>query len=199
MGNLKGEYKHRKNLEWSTKGLHSRVKSLVSKNPCKLLDVGAGTGNLANLFYNEGYDVTVVDIENFLINKNLKFKKMDLNDSWPLKKETYNLVLATEIIEHLENPRHFIREIKRVLKRKGLAIITTPNIFNWRARIYYSLKGLIWGFRKKDYLKSGHITPITVYDFKRIAEEENLKIEKITYNNSDNSFLGANIIVLLRK
>ena len=74
MGNLKGEYKHRKNLEWSTKGLHSRVKSLVSKNPCKLLDVGAGTGNLANLFYNEGYDVTVVDIENFLINKNYNYQ-----------------------------------------------------------------------------------------------------------------------------
>ena len=48
--------------------------------------------------------------------------------SHPEATGAFAVVLAVEIIEHLENPYHFMRELERVLAPEGIAIITTPNI-----------------------------------------------------------------------
>jgi len=196
---LKGKYKERKNLEWSTPGLHKRILELISAKKGTALDLACGSGNLINGLIQKGYEVIGVDIENFLFDKKIKFKKADLNKRFPFKNNSFTLVTATEIIEHLENPRHFFKELKRILKKDGLAIVSTPNLLNWKARTYYPLRGIIWGFRKKDYEISGHITPVTKYDFKRICDEEKLKIERITYNNSNKEFFGDNLIIIIKK
>ncbi|KKM69280.1 hypothetical protein LCGC14_1452370 [marine sediment metagenome] len=199
MKKVKGNYSGKSSLEWSTLGLHKRVLSLIKENGGIALDVGCGSGSLANCLIEKGYNVIGSDIENFLKFSKVKFNKSDLDEKWNFEDDSMDLITAIEIIEHLENPRHFIREIKRVLKIGGKAIISTPNIFNWKARIYYPLKGIIWGFRKMDYEISGHITPITKYDLERICGEEKLKIELITYDNSDKELKGNNLIVIIKK
>ncbi len=200
MKKLKGKYDGRNEKEWSTSGLHQKILDLIPKvEEGTAVDLACGSGNLANGLTEKGYNVLGVDIKNFLTNKNINFKKMDLDSDWKIKSESAELITATEIIEHLENPRHFIREIKRILKDKGIVIISTPNIFNWKARIYYPIKGIIWGFREEDYKISGHITPITKYDFQRICSEERMNIKKITYNNSEKELFGDNLIVIIKK
>ena len=200
MKNVRGNYGERSSLEWSTMGLHKKIISLINPASKKILDLGSGTGNLGQLLLKEGgEEVTCLDIENFLKFKGLIFKKTDLDKDWPIKSNYFDLITGTEIIEHLENPREFIRKIKLALKIRGTAVISTPNILNWKARIYYLIKGIVWGFREKDYLISGHITPLTKYDFKRICFEEGLKIKKITYDNSTLEFFGNNLIVIFEK
>lgn len=49
-------------------------------------------------------------------------------DRIPFDDDSFDMVFATEIIEHLNNPRHMLAEAQRVLKRKGVLIITTPNV-----------------------------------------------------------------------
>lgn len=200
MKKVKGEYTNRENLEWSSYGLHSKILNFIKNtNGSKALDVGCGTGMLGNKIALKGYDVYGIDIDNHLKYHNINFRRADLDLSWPLKDEFFHLVTATEIIEHLENPRHFIREIKRILRNKGIAIISTPNVFCWKGLLYYLLRNAIWGFGKNDYEINGHITPITEYDVRRICKEEGLNVKKIVYNNSSISLFGSNLIIIIEK
>ncbi len=47
--------------------------------------------------------------------------------SLPFKGESFDVVVSLEVIEHIEDQRGYLREIRRVLKEGGLAIISTPN------------------------------------------------------------------------
>jgi 2-polyprenyl-3-methyl-5-hydroxy-6-metoxy-1,4-benzoquinol methylase len=42
--------------------------------------------------------------------------------------EQFDVVVASELIEHLENPGFFLDSVKRVLKPDEFLVITTPNI-----------------------------------------------------------------------
>lgn len=57
-----------------------------------------------------------------------EFRIADLNDRVPLDAGTVDAIYANQVIEHIINPIDFLKEIKRVLKPGGTAILTTPNI-----------------------------------------------------------------------
>lgn len=50
-----------------------------------------------------------------------------IGESLPLKDESFDCVLMSEVIEHLEAPQNSIREAVRVLRPGGWLLITTPN------------------------------------------------------------------------
>lgn len=58
--------------------------------------------------------------------KNCAFRVMDAN-SLEFEDNQFDIVICSEVIEHLENPDIALGKIYRVLKKNGLAIITTPN------------------------------------------------------------------------
>jgi 2-polyprenyl-3-methyl-5-hydroxy-6-metoxy-1,4-benzoquinol methylase len=57
----------------------------------------------------------------------------------PFKSENIDKIICAEIIEHLINPKDMILEIKRVLKKNGEIIITTPNEFS-----FWGIYELFW-------------------------------------------------------
>ncbi len=181
------------------KNVYGRVLELMPEDKrLRILDAGCGAGEGSKRLLAKDYiNVIALDKEDKL-EIDVPFIKADLNKDLTFKKK-FDVIICQELIEHLENPRHLLRELKKILSDKGIIILTTPNIFCWKARIYYPLKRIIWGFREEDYKVSGHITPVTKYDFQRICNEENLKILRITYNNSDKEFFGNNLIVVIGK
>jgi len=94
-----------------------------------ILDLGCATGNFIALnpqiiegvesdpdsykiAKERGFNVSMLDVE----------KEMD-----KLASAKYEGVYAKHIIEHLENPLNFLKQIKRILKPDGKAVILTPN------------------------------------------------------------------------
>ncbi|MCH7910644.1 MAG: class I SAM-dependent methyltransferase, partial [Candidatus Hydrogenedentes bacterium] len=65
-------------------------------------------------------------------------------DMWapiPLKDASLDYILNSEGIEHISDQFAFLKECARVLKRKGILAITTPNLLSLRARVAFMLAG----------------------------------------------------------
>lgn len=97
----------------------------------KLLDVGCGTGWFSLRAIQEGAEVVSVDIGSSLLKKvseKCDSKKV-VSDilSLSIKDKVFDYILATEAIEHTNNPKNAIDEIRRVLKNNGTLIMTVPN------------------------------------------------------------------------
>jgi SAM-dependent methyltransferase len=65
------------------------------------------------------------------------FSKVDLNAALPWPDHSFEAILSTEGIEHLENHFSFLREMCRILKPGGLLVLTTPNITALRSRVRF--------------------------------------------------------------
>ena len=66
--------------------------------------------------------------------------KGDLNNRLPsMRVREFDVVIASQIIEHLHNTDMFVKEIYRVLKPEGYAVISTPNIAAWHNILYLLL------------------------------------------------------------
>jgi SAM-dependent methyltransferase len=71
---------------------------------------------------------------------------------------TFGLVTSVEVIEHVESPIGFLRNVRRLLKPGGVAVLTTPNVDSTPARVKFLLRGTI---RMMDaQSEKTHITPI---------------------------------------
>lgn len=89
-----------------------------------------------------------------------RFRQMERNDeavaflsgdlsSLPIADESVDLILCSEVLEHIEHPPSAIEEITRILKPNGYAVITTPNPNNLVERLGYALNRLSGGALKK--------------------------------------------------
>lgn len=139
----------------------------------RILDYGAGVGQLTRrlLQLNRFDAVAAADIMSApadLAGK-VEWLPQDLNVPLPGHDEAYDAVVAAEVIEHLENPRFMIREIFRILRPGGVAIVTTPNNESWRSLISLLFRGHYMAFGDLNY--PAHITALLRLDLARIFRE----------------------------
>lgn len=52
------------------------------------------------------------------------------NEHWPLPKEKFDVILCCQVLEHVEDLDITLKEMSRVLKRGGMAILTFPFLYN---------------------------------------------------------------------
>ena len=100
----------------------------------KVLDIGAWTGPLENLIYDDTKDITAVDIEEKalkVLKKNLPKIKIVKADSHllPFRPNTFDVVTFFDVIEHIPSGYEMatILEINRVLKKEGYLFLATPH------------------------------------------------------------------------
>ncbi|PTQ09115.1 hypothetical protein CLG96_14765 [Sphingomonas oleivorans] len=99
----------------------------------RVLDLACGTGYGSALLAQAGAEVTGVDISPEAIRMAKKrygadviFAIADCYDL-PFADDTFDVVVANEMIEHVENHDGLIKEAKRVLTDGGLFLVSTPN------------------------------------------------------------------------
>ena len=130
-------------VEMAMPGVHSGAHRLLSQLPRgTLADLGAGQGALSVWASDAGFQTTAIDFNkgNFVADA-INFVQADLNRPLPIADESFDVVAALEVIEHLENSYALLREITRILKPGGYAVVSTPNESNLAARLSYLVSG----------------------------------------------------------
>jgi 2-polyprenyl-3-methyl-5-hydroxy-6-metoxy-1,4-benzoquinol methylase len=102
--------------------------------PKSILDVGCGNGAIANELIKRGFNVYGVDASEMGINFANKinpnrfflcdFDTMQLPETLPIKE--FDLVISTEVIEHVYSPESFMGFCKMALKKDGHILLSTP-------------------------------------------------------------------------
>jgi len=114
-----------------------------ASNKTKILDVGSGNGDRIYAL-SKHYSISAGNVhglelrdENIrYLNKFFNIHKVDLeNDTFPFEDEHFDLIIFNQVIEHLKNIENPLLEIKRVLKKDGLAFIGCPNIASTYCRL----------------------------------------------------------------
>ena len=130
--------------ERAVAGLHRFVIERVlvehAPVPAAAVDLGAGSGALASRLRSLGWDVVAVerDVDNFRADVPVVRWDLDATDLPPeLDGRRFDLVVATEVIEHMESPIAFLRKVRALLDDHGVAILTTPNVDSALARLKF--------------------------------------------------------------
>jgi SAM-dependent methyltransferase len=168
-------------------GLHAAafdVLSRVAMAGSRVLDLGAGTGAWAKRLIDRGYRVTAVDRDASEWGLSSRLLPFDLNHEFAdMLEDDFDVVTGLEVIEHLENPRAFLRQCHRVLGPRGIVLITTPNIENVAGRLRFLATGQLRGFdRDPRWNEPTHITPIQTFLFEKMCSDTGFTIEWRGFN-----------------
>lgn len=161
-------------------GLHDHVIGKIQRmEPAldtSILDLGCGTGSLLRRLRGLGYgQLAGVDIAAPEDVDGIRFHSIDLDKpKLPIADSSVSLVVAVEIVEHLENLGAVLAELRRVLTPTGRVLITTPNVHSIEARLRLLLTGKL-----KQFDQIGdptHIVPIFLFPFRRLVARHGFTI-----------------------
>jgi 2-polyprenyl-3-methyl-5-hydroxy-6-metoxy-1,4-benzoquinol methylase len=172
--------------EMAAYGLHSDVFKMLTpylRKDMHILDFGCGQGAFSQRLVDAGMKVDACDIDTdqikATVNKKitLDLNKRDLKNSITDK---YDLIVALEIIEHLQNPWKYIADCLELLNEGGIIVFSTPNIASFPSRLRFFMRGTLIAFEKSD-LAHGHITPLSYVQLDNIFSFYHLEILKKGY------------------
>ena len=139
------------------KTFHNLINTFFKKNIYEFknsLDLGSADGSFVKILKENGLNAQGLDV------KDINFE----NDKFDFEDNTFDLVTAISVIEHLSSPNNFLNEVKRVLKKNSFFILVTPN----------------WKFDMKDFFDDPtHIKPYTKKSINFLLESFNFKNIKI--------------------
>ncbi|HRS05618.1 MAG TPA: class I SAM-dependent methyltransferase [Candidatus Ratteibacteria bacterium] len=135
---IKDSNKYKNNL--SAFLLHANhIKSYDFVAPfCKdkrVLDIGCFIGYGESRIFSQAKEIIAIDSDddaiNFARNRSIpgvKFEKAEAT-SLPFLDDTFDIIIAFQLIEHIppDEVETFLCQVRKILKKKGLLFITTPN------------------------------------------------------------------------
>jgi 2-polyprenyl-3-methyl-5-hydroxy-6-metoxy-1,4-benzoquinol methylase len=164
-------------------GLHPDIFGIMNpylKEGMSVLDFGCGQGAFSQRLIDAGMTVDACDIDTDQIKARVSGKiTLDLNtaDIPGTISKKYDMVVAVEIIEHLNNPWKYLNDCLSVLKPGGLIVLSTPNISSFPSRLRFFMRGSLIGYEKSD-LSHGHITPLSFIQLENMFDYYKLEILK---------------------
>jgi SAM-dependent methyltransferase len=135
-----------------------------------VLDVGCSGGRLAEHLGAQGHHVTGVDtIEVDGVRERVHaFHRVDaagLNQT--LAGETFDYIVAGDVIEHLADPLTTLKELRELLDDGGQLLVSVPNFGHWypRARVLLG----VFGYDRRGILDETHLRFFTRSSLKRLV------------------------------
>lgn len=107
------------------------IKTLTDESKPTILDAGCGWGNFLQVLQKNqisyiGVDDSPEAVKICKMNK-LNVKKIDLLELSQKNSQQFSAITLFQVIEHLKNPVDHLKAAKKLLKKNGVLIITTPN------------------------------------------------------------------------
>jgi len=168
-------------------GTHEAVFEIFSAIiPCgRVLELGCGAGAFSRRLADQGYDVLSSDINVENYRGGADFKQVDLNTKFSeaFASDKFASILAIEVLEHLENPLHFLRESARLLDQKNSLWVSFPNIYIFSAIQHFVRKGEFAHWSQQQYWGTGHQTILTDWLFRAHCEKCGLTVKRQFYIN----------------
>src|SRR4051812_17919778 len=102
----------------------------VPKSPGVALDLGCGAGFYSTWLQKQGWKVYAVDIAQPPALEDIQTLSHDLEKGIPFESEFFDLILAWDVIEHIEKEKHIWSELSSALKPKGTLLGSVPHQSN---------------------------------------------------------------------
>lgn len=159
------------------------VKKLEIRNESKVLDASCQDGSFLSVLFQKGkdegkiFDLFGVDIDEVEIEKakesfpNFNFS-VTKNDSLPFIDDSFDLVISSMTLHHLENPKDSVFEMKRVLKDDGCIYLVDLIA---KSRFFYSI------LRRFKCPEPYHFEKFYLLsDVETLLRDNELKIERVS-------------------
>lgn len=141
------------------------------RRPINILDVGCGTGAnlemLSQFGEAEGVDVSSEALS-FCRARGLENVKQGEAEALPYEDGSFDLVTGLDVVEHLDNDLAGLKEMRRVLRRRGHALLFVPAFM------------FLWGAQDD---VSNHRRRYTLAGLKQVVREAGFEVERATYVN----------------
>jgi ubiquinone/menaquinone biosynthesis C-methylase UbiE len=176
-----------------------------------VLDVGCGNGIISLQLGQDGFNIKGIDVSDKAIEKarasnpfsNVQFEVADA-DKLKASGESFDAIICSEVLEHLNYPGRLLKELLPILKDSGILIVTVPNGNGPREALVTKpflrlRKKNNWLWRSVLKIKSGlgysgttiqseadnldHIQFFTYQDLQRLSHETGFRIDKISSSN----------------
>jgi hypothetical protein len=158
-------------------GVHEATAEMIGRHvlpPATVLDLGGGSGALAVRLRDRGYRAELADLEP-PPSIALPTYRVDLNKPFDVSSfggARYDSIVATEVVEHLENLHDFLRQSRALLCENGVLFITTPNVLDLDSRRRMLTTGEFWLFRRGTLFSSGHLNILPYWLLQEILARE---------------------------
>jgi SAM-dependent methyltransferase len=156
--------------------------------PAEILDIGCGTGATLDALQNfgraQGIDLSFLPLT-FSRRRGHQRVICASATALPLADQTFDLVTALDVIEHIDDDLAGLREICRVLKPGAPAVFFVPAFM------------ALWG---PSDVQLGHFRRYRQASFRAVIEQAGLRVEKISYANTGlfvPIWLGRRIMTIL--
>jgi ubiquinone/menaquinone biosynthesis C-methylase UbiE len=153
----------------------------------KVLDAACGAGYGTYMLSKNASEVAGMDRSAEAINYasenyragNVKFVTGDVT-SMPFDSDSFDLITAFEIFEHVENPQKMLKEMSRVLREDGIILISTPNA----------------EYEKSTVKNEFHVKEYNLEEFQEILKNEFKGVIEIIAQRSTSSSSGLKRLII---
>jgi SAM-dependent methyltransferase len=161
------------------------VEELGVDRDASVLDVGTGPGHLVKRLGDHGFtnlhacDVNPPSVEPDGV---FEFDQLDFVEDGlaPYDDGQFDLVVCSEVLEHLRDPYALLPEVARVLAPSGDALFTFPNVQSLPSRWHYLRHGSFPQYRVLDRAevesKRNHVTVLTDDVFRSVLHYADLEV-----------------------